>query len=74
LGPPLRFAGGVVEKLRLSITRKLAEAGASSQENAVTPDEADLTLSEREWLIYLAGGMTSRIRKTSDDRYYLRKT
>ena len=70
----MNMAGGVVEKVRLSIIDKLTSVGASSEENAVTPDEADLTLLEREWLIYIVGGMTSRIRKTPDYRYYLRRT
>ena len=68
------MAGGIVEKVRLSIIDKLTSAGASSRENAVTPDEANLTLSERRWLIYVVGGMTSKVRKTADYRYYLRKT
>jgi len=44
------------------------------KENAATPDEANLTLSERRWLIYVVDGMTSKTRKTPDYRYYLRRT
>lgn len=64
---------GLAQKFEYAIERKLAEANAFSVESAVTPDEADLTLVERRWLIYLSGGMASRIRKTRDRRYYLRK-
>jgi hypothetical protein len=59
------------QKMRYLILNKLTEVGATSEDNAVTPDDADLTLPERGWLNYLAGGLISRIRKTSDGRYYL---
>lgn len=63
---------GLVHKIRYLVEKKLIESNASSPETAVTPDEADLTAAERQWLIYLAGGL-SRIKKTEDDRYYLRE-
>ncbi len=65
-------AMGIVYRVRYSVEHKLTKANASSVKTAVTPDNADLTLLEREWLTYLTGGMTSQIRKTSDNRYYLR--
>jgi len=62
----------LIHKVRYIVEKKLAESQASSPDTAVTPDEAELTITECRWLIYLAGGL-SRIRKTQDDRYYLRQ-
>lgn len=63
---------GLVHRIRYLVEKKLTESNASSPETAVTADEAELTITERRWLLYLAGGM-SRIKKTEDDRYYLRQ-
>ena len=65
---------GAAQSFRYSIEGKLSKCSASSPETAVTPDEADFTFSERSWLLYLAGGATSTIRKTVDHRYYLRES
>lgn len=64
---------GMAQKMRHIIEEKLAKVDASSANKAVTPDEAKLTFPEQNWLLYLTGGMASRIRKTNADRYYLRK-
>jgi len=58
--------------MRWSIEEKLSRANASTFETAVTADEAGLSFSECNWLLYLTGGMTSKIRKTAGGRYYLR--
>ena len=65
---------GLVFKMRWSIEEKLSSANALTAETAVTADEAGLSFSECNWLLYLTGGMTSKIRKTAGGRYYLRGT
>ena len=50
---------------------KIEKAGASSKEEAVTIEEADLDFEELQWLDYFAGGFLSRIKKTEDKRYYI---
>jgi len=61
-------------KKRWSIEEKLSRANALTFETAVTAAKAGLSFSERNWLLYLTGGMTSNIRKTAGGRYYLRGT
>jgi hypothetical protein len=60
--------------MRWSIEEKLTKVNALTFETAVTTDEAGLSFSECNWLLYLSGGMASKIRKTVGGRYYLRKT
>ena len=67
-------SSGLVFKIKWSIEEKLAKVKALTLEKAVTADEAGLSFSESNWLLYLAGGMTSNIRKTAGGRYYLRGT
>jgi len=45
--------------------------GAVSKEKAVTVQEADLDVQERNWLVYIAGGLFSKVKKTKDKRYYI---
>ena len=71
----MSFRGsGLVFKMRWTIEEKLSRVNALTVETAVTADEAGLSLSECNWLLYLTGGMTSKIRKTVGGRYYLRGT
>lgn len=60
--------------MRRLIEEKLSKVNAFTVETAVTADEAGLSYSEVNWLLYLTGGMTSKIRKTESGRYYLRGT
>jgi hypothetical protein len=60
--------------MRRLIEEKLSRVNAFTVETAVTADEAGLSYSEVNWLLYLTGGMTSKIRKTESGRYYLRGT
>ena len=53
------------------LVRKLEKAGATSKENAVSFEEADLDLSEQYWLNYFAGVFLGKIKKTKKQRYYL---
>lgn len=61
--------GSEAIKKRFTILAKLDKAGALSRKTAVSPDKAGLNWREREWLVYLAGGM-ERIQKTEDGLYY----
>jgi hypothetical protein len=62
---------GIQFKMRYRIVSKIEKAGASSKEEAVTIEEADLDFEELQWLDYFAGGFLSRIKKTEDKRYYI---
>jgi hypothetical protein len=62
---------GLIAKMRFNIVQKLKGVGAVSPERAVTPQEAKLSLQERQWLRFLTGAF-SKIRKTNDGRYYTR--
>ena len=62
---------GIQFRMRYRITYRLEKAGATSRENAVTIEEAELDLQEQQWLNYFVGGFFSEIRKTADKRYYI---
>jgi hypothetical protein len=53
------------------LIRKFRKAGATSEEKAVTYDEADLDLQEQYWLPYFAGVFLGKIKRTKDNRYYV---
>lgn len=53
------------------LVRKFRMAGATSEDKAVTFEEADLDLQEQYWLDYFAGVFLGRIKKTKDHRYYI---
>ena len=65
---------GLAFKMRHLIEEKLSKVNAFTVETAVSADEAGLSFSECNWLLYVTGGMTSKIRKTAGGRYYLRGT
>ena len=58
-------------KMQYKILSKLRKAGAFSKDNAVTIREADLNLQEQMWLDYFAGSFLGKIKKTTDQRYYV---
>ena len=62
---------GIHFKMRQKIINKLKKAGATSKEEAVTIDEAELDLLEQQWLNYFAGSFLGKIKKTEDRRYYV---
>ena len=62
---------GIQFKMRQRLIRKFKQAGASSEEKAVTFIEADLDFQEQCWLDYFAGSFLGSIKKTKDHRYYL---
>jgi hypothetical protein len=53
------------------IMAKIKRAGATSKKKAVTIEEADLDLQERQWLNYFAGVFLGEIKRTTDKRYYV---
>jgi len=62
---------GIQFKMKQRIIHKFEKAGATSEEKAVTFDEAKLNMREYCWLDYFAGTFLGSIKKTSDHRYYL---
>lgn len=59
-----------ISEMQQRIASKLRAAGADSQEKAVTAQEADLDVPEKNWLNYIAGGLFAIVKKTKDKRYY----
>ena len=53
------------------LVRKFEKAGATSEEKAVTFEEANLDMQEQYWLDYFAGTFLGKIKKTRDHRYYI---
>jgi len=62
---------GIQFKMHQRLIHKFEKAGATSEEKAVTFDEAHLDLQEQYWLSYFAGIFLGTIKKTKDHRYYL---
>ena len=58
-------------KIKSRLMRKFEKAGATSEENAVTFEEANLDEQEQYWLDYFAGSFLGSIKKTNDHRYYI---
>ena len=61
---------GMAFKMEESIKAKLVELGATSRNNAITIQDANLDTQELNWLDYIAGGLFARVKKTQDKRYY----
>ena len=62
---------GIQFKMQHRLVRKFEKAGATSEEKAVTFEEAKLDMSEEYWLAYFAGAFLGKIKKTKNHRYYL---
>jgi len=62
---------GIQFKMEQQLIRKFKQAGATSEEKAVTFEEAKLDMREYCWLDYFAGTFLGRIKKTGDHRYYI---
>ena len=67
----VRLAFGIQFALRHRIIFKLEKAGATSEDKAVTIEEAKFDMSESRWLTYFAGVFMSKVKKTTDQRYYI---
>ena len=63
---------GIQFVMQYKIVSKLEEVGAASKEQAVTIEKAGLDFEEQQWLSYVTGGFDSRVKKTKDNRYYIR--
>ena len=59
-------------KIENEIIGKLLAAQATSEERAVTVEEARFDLLEQNWLPYVAGGLFAKVKKTKSHRYYVR--
>ena len=64
---------GIQFKIEQRLIREFKQAGATSEEKAVTFEEARLDMQEYFWLEYFAGTFLGKIKKTRDHRYYLSK-
>ena len=62
---------GIEFEMQHKIVRKFEKAGATSIEKAVTFEEAKLNEQEEYWLDYFAGVFLGKIKKTTNNRYYL---
>ena len=62
---------GIQFKMEQKLIRKFMQAGATSEEKAVTFEEAKLDMEEYCWLDYFAGTFLGSIKKTRNHRYYL---
>ena len=62
---------GIQFKILYRIIAKIERAGATSKEKAVTVEDAELDVQERNWLNYFAGAFLGEIKKTADKRYYI---
>ena len=61
---------GIAFRMEESIKAKLVDLGATSKNNAITIQDANLDTQELNWLDYIAGGLFARVKKTEDKRYY----
>ena len=62
---------GIQFEMQNRIIRKFEKAGATSEEKAVTFEEAKLDTAEQYWLDYFAGVFLGKIKKTENHRYYI---
>lgn len=62
---------GIQFAMRHKLIRKFEKAGATSEENAVTFQEANLDTQEQYWLDYFAGVFLGKIKKTENNLYYV---
>lgn len=67
----MEVTSGILYALQARITSKLAAAGATSKEKAVTGQQAHFSMKEQNWIDYIAGGMCATIKKTIDGRFYV---
>jgi hypothetical protein len=67
----MAVVSGTLLAIQQRISTKLLEMGATSQDKAITAQEAHFDVQEQNWLSYIAGGMFARVKKTKDKRYYV---
>ena len=64
-------SSGIIYGIEARLRSKLVSLGATSEEKALTSKEANFNLEELRWINYIAGGMFAKVKKTSDNRYYI---
>ena len=64
-------SSGIIYGIEARIKSKLMSLGATSKEKALTSKQANFNLEELRWINYIAGGMFAKVKKTSDNRYYI---
>ena len=62
---------GIQFIMQQRLVRKFKKAGATSEEKAVTFEEAKLDDQEEDWLDYFAGVFLGKIKKVKTNRYYI---
>ena len=67
----MQLASGTLYAIQERIITKLLTIDATSREKAVTAQEANLNVQEKNWLNYIAGGFLAKVKKTKDKKYYL---
>ena len=67
----MEVVSGVLYSMEERIRTKLIKAGATSQEKAVTSQEARLDQQEENWIHYIAGGLFAQVKKTAANHYYV---
>jgi len=69
----MEVVSGTLFSMEERITAKLVKAGATSQEKAVTAEEANFDGQESNWIHYIAGGLFANVKKTAANLYYVSK-
>jgi hypothetical protein len=67
----MNVCSGNVYAMQQRIIAKLLATDATSTIKAVTAQDAQLDMQEKNWLIYIAGGLNSKVKKTREKRYYV---
>lgn len=69
----MEIVSGTLFSMEERIKIKLIKAGATSQEKAVTAQDAHLDMQEGNWVHYIAGGLFANVKKTATNLYYVAK-
>jgi hypothetical protein len=67
----MEVVSGTLFSMEERIKLKLIKAGATSREKAVTAQQAQLDMQERNWIHYIAGGLFANVKKTASNQYYV---
>ncbi len=66
----MEATSGIHFAIKAKIKSKLAAVGAISRDKAVTCNQANFSMQERNWIDYIAGGMFAEVKKTGTGRFY----
>ena len=67
----MEVVSGTLFSMEERIRVKLLKAGATSQQKAVSAQDADLDMQEGNWIHYIAGGLFAGVKKTAANLYYV---